>query len=87
MEYWEPMYEANRNHPYSQKLKPLYRITNAIYMAPTEMMIDEAYFLGGETYLLDVPKIAGIDIDTEEDMELARAMINYYISQNPQYLY
>ena len=79
---WNAMYNANQNHPYSQDLHPLYRITNALYMAPVDLMIKKKYFLGDEVYLDDVSKIAGIDIDTPEDLQIARALINTYIENH-----
>lgn len=73
-----PLYSADKHHPYSQDLDPLYRVTNSLYIASVEVMLSCRYFLGYNVYKSIVPKIAGIDIDTYEDLEIARHMIPLY---------
>ena len=71
-------YEANHNHTISQNLKPLYRVTNGLYMAPKRVVMDKRYFLGDNPLLHEVPKIAGIDIDEIEDYNMSKYLLNMY---------
>jgi CMP-N-acetylneuraminic acid synthetase len=67
-------YQANKNHTISQELEPVAKVTNACYMAPTELVYEKEYFLGENPYLYDTPQILSIDIDTVEDLEIANSI-------------
>lgn len=71
-------YEASENHPASQLLPNMYRVTNGLYMAPKSIMMKRGYFLGDNPYKQKVSKISGIDIDEYEDYEITRALLNIY---------
>ncbi|WP_116106172.1 cytidylyltransferase domain-containing protein [Lewinella sp. IMCC34191] len=74
-------YEASKNHTISQNLKPLYRVTNGLYMAPKEIVMQEEYFLGTNPHLFEVPKIAGVDIDEIEDYNMSKYLLNMYFDE------
>lgn len=67
-------YQANKNHTISQELEPVAKVTNACYMAPTQLVYEKEYFLGENPYLYDTPQILSIDIDTVEDLEMANSI-------------
>lgn len=66
-------YEASRNHTISQELPNWYRVTNGLYIAPKSVMLEHRYILGEKVFLDLVPDQCGIDIDTIDDLKLARA--------------
>lgn len=79
--WWEdrPLnYKADRNHTISQDLPDIYRVTNGLYMRDKLSTLKEGYFLGSNPFKAVVPKIAGIDIDTYEDFELVKGMLDIY---------
>lgn len=74
-------YKADKNHPYSQDLPDWYKVTNSMYMYSKAAALERAYAFGENPYKLVVPKIAGIDIDEEEDYVLAKALLPHYIKE------
>ena len=73
-------YQADKNHTISQDLPDFFRVTNGLYMCPTQDVLEMGYFLGKNPVKHQVPKMAGIDIDEWEDYEFAKAMLNFYES-------
>lgn len=71
-------YEASRNHTISQDLPDWYRVTNSVYMAPKDVMLEREYFLGERVFLQTLPKLAGVDIDVIEDYHIACALHGVY---------
>jgi len=71
-------YEANENHVASQLLPNIYKVTNGLYMAQREKMLENGYFLGDNPYKQVVSKISGIDIDEYEDYEIALSLLKIY---------
>lgn len=71
-------YEANRNHTISQNLPDLFRVTNGLYMREKAATLREGYFLGSRPFMHVVGKISGIDIDEQEDYEMALALKTIY---------
>lgn len=71
-------YEANRYHTISQDLPDIYRVTNGIYMRDKASTLNDGYFLGKNPVKFQVPKIAGIDIDEIEDLDIAKALFPLY---------
>ena len=72
-------YKANKNHTISQKLPNIYRINNGLYMRDKKSILKDKYFLGQNPAMFEVSKIAGIDIDTYEDYEIAWALFELYV--------
>jgi N-acylneuraminate cytidylyltransferase len=75
-------YQANKNHTISQELPNIYRVTNGLYMRDKESILEEGYFLGKNPNKFVVSKIAGIDIDENEDYEIAKSLLNIYHGAN-----
>lgn len=73
-------YRADRHHTISQDLPELYRVTNGLYMRSVEDTLREGYFLGPRPYMHTVGKLSGIDIDEQEDYEMALALKPLYDS-------
>jgi len=63
-------------HSRSQDLKPLYKMTNAIFIAKKEDMIKWRYMIGTKIFLYNVSKLESIDIDTPADYEFAELVFN-----------
>ncbi|MEH6449786.1 MAG: hypothetical protein V7765_14000 [Oleispira sp.] len=79
-------YSATKEHTISQELPNIYRVTNGLYMAPKELMLEKEYLLGLTPFKSCVSKIAGIDIDEYEDYEMARDLIGIYKSKEEKHL-
>jgi len=71
-------YRADRNHTISQDLPDIFRVTNGLYMRSKKETLKEGYFLGSNPYLYKVSKLSGIDIDEQEDYDMALAMKSLY---------
>ena len=71
-------YQANRNHTISQDLPELFRVTNGLYMRSKKDTLREGYFLGERPYMYKVGKMAGVDIDEQEDYDMALALKPLY---------
>ena len=52
-----------------------------MYMYSKAAALERAYAFGENPYKLVVPKIAGIDIDEEEDYVLAKALLPHYLKE------
>lgn len=79
-------YQANKHHTISQELPNIYRVTNGLYMAPKQLIMDREYLLGDNPYKSEVSKISGIDIDEYEDYEIAKDLMGVYeFKQKQQY--
>ncbi|MDD2725032.1 MAG: hypothetical protein PHH59_13555 [Methylovulum sp.] len=72
-------YQADKNHTISQELPNIYRVTNGLYMRSKQATLDEGYFLGKNPYRHIVGKIAGVDIDENEDYQMALALKQFYV--------
>jgi CMP-N-acetylneuraminic acid synthetase len=73
-------YRADRDHTISQELPEIYRVTNGLYMRACEDTLREGYFLGPKPFMHRVGKLSGIDIDEQEDYEMALALKSLYDS-------
>lgn len=64
-----------------QKLPKAYALNGAIYIAQTEWLLKNRSFLSSETSAFIMPKCRSIDIDTPEDLIIAKQMMERLISQ------
>lgn len=69
-------YELGIKHVPSQLLEPLYRVTDAILIAPRNKMIEWKYFHGINPFMFITDKRTSIDIDDIYDLECAKAWLN-----------
>ena len=67
-------YTADAHHPPSQLLPAVYRVTNGLYMRDRDSILKSGYFIGTNPLKFEVDKIGGVDIDTEEDYRIAKAL-------------
>jgi N-acylneuraminate cytidylyltransferase len=71
-------YRADRHHTISQELPDLFRVTNGLYMRSRDETLREGYFLGSRPYMHTVGKLSGIDIDEQEDYDMALSLKPLY---------
>ena len=80
--YWSDAgalnYRADRHHTVSQDLPQWYQVTNSLYMAPRDRILEREYFLGPDPVLFPLSRLAGVDIDYIEDYRIARALYSVY---------
>jgi len=74
-------YQADRHHTISQELPDLFRVTNGLYMRSKADTLREGYFLGPKPFMHTVGKLSGIDIDEQEDYDMALALKPIYDAQ------
>lgn len=60
--------------PRSQDLPPCYALNGAIYVAERDAVIEMNGFIGERTIPYEMPADRSLDIDTEYDLKLAKAM-------------
>lgn len=58
-------------HDYAQDLEPLYRVTGALFIAHKSDIIEWGYLIGKNPLLYEVSKLESIDVDEEDDFNLA----------------
>lgn len=75
-------YRADREHTISQELPEWFRVTNSLYMAPRDLILEREYFLGDDPLLQELSRLAGVDIDYIEDYRIARALYDIYCERN-----
>ncbi|MDB5687655.1 MAG: acylneuraminate cytidylyltransferase, partial [Rhizorhabdus sp.] len=62
--------------PRTQTLTPLFEVNSAIFIAPISVYKDQADRIGQTPLLHDVGKAKTVDIDWEEDFEIAQSLWN-----------
>ena len=63
--------------PRTQDLEPLYEETSGFYIYQREVIRNMNRRIGEKPYLVEVSEIESIDIDEQEDFEIADAVYNY----------
>ena len=78
--YWDkefsPLNFSPMSLPNSQSLDPIYMETHGVYGIRTESIFKLKTRLGKNPFLIEIPKIESIDIDTIDDLEIARRLYN-----------
>lgn len=67
-------------HPYTSEIRPLYAISDALFVARKSDQIQWRYWFGREPLLYEVSPIEAIDVNFEEDLHMAYAA-QLYLSQ------
>ena len=73
-------YEWGINHPYSQKLEPIHKVTGSLFIARLSTMLTHKYVIGSKPFLFNVPHSDSIDIDTEDDYIIAQKLYGDSVS-------
>ena len=60
-------------HPYTTEFKPMYAINDVIFIAPKELQIKYRYWFGRKPKLFDCGTLESIDVNYQQDLELAYA--------------
>ncbi len=66
---------------YSQKLKPLYQMNCALWIAKKGTMIQNRFQIGDRPFFMETSIATGIDIDTLEEFEIAQLLYAYQNSK------
>ena len=75
-------YRADKFHTISQNLPNIFRVTNGLYMSSKNTTLELNYFLGSNPLKYIVSRLAGIDIDEQEDYEFSKSLVTYYLKCN-----
>ena len=67
-------YQWGPNHPYSQNLDPIHKVTGSLFIARLSTMLSHKYVIGSIPYLFNVSHSASIDIDTLDDYNIAQQL-------------
>jgi len=74
----EPFFRAHGLNTRSQDLEPAYVVNGSFYLvAPRELRRDRSFFINGTLPLIIDSRMESLDIDTEQDWQLAE----YFLSQ------
>ncbi|HEX7674834.1 MAG TPA: acylneuraminate cytidylyltransferase family protein [Bdellovibrio sp.] len=60
----------------TQDVSPIYLLNGAIYISRTKSFLEEKTFFGEKMVIYEMSKEASLDIDTPEDLEVARGRFN-----------
>lgn len=74
-------YELN-NIPRTQDLSALYSETSGFYIYKKEIISEHNRRIGFKPYLKELSKIESIDIDEQEDFDIANAIFNYSLKED-----
>ncbi len=61
--------------PNSSELVPIFMETHGLYGIYPEVLLEGKTRIGKNSTMISIPKIESIDIDTEEDLEIARKLL------------
>lgn len=75
-------YDASAGHVYSQHLPNIYRLTNSIHIRDRESILQDKYHTGKNPYKMPLSKLAAVDIDYQDDYDMALALYPLYQKQN-----
>ena len=70
-------------HPYTSEIKPLYAISDALFIARKSDQIRWRYWFGRKPLLYEVSAIEAIDVNFEEDLHMAYAAQLYLSQRDP----
>jgi len=76
-----PFNYALDNIPRTQDLPPLYEETSGFYIYQAYAMLELNRRIGNKPFIVEVGEIESIDIDEEEDFEIADAIYNHIIKK------
>jgi len=74
----EPINYSLNDIPRTQDLEPIYEETSGFFIFKKELLLEKSRRIGDKPYIKELSFIESIDIDTEEDFEIAQAVANYY---------
>ena len=74
-------YSLGKSHVYSTQLPIWFRLTCSIFMREREAILENSYYIGQKPHMMEINKIAGIDIDYPEDYEIAKALYPLYLEK------
>lgn len=75
-------YDRKRiKYPQTQDLQPLYEINHAFYVMPIKNYFIYKDRIGKNPYLLELSKIESIDIDWEDDFEIAEKIFKLFVKE------
>jgi CMP-N,N'-diacetyllegionaminic acid synthase len=72
---FEPLREP---HQLASTLNPIFYQNGAIFIQDRAQMVSLRYFYGENPFLFEVDGFAGFDINTEEDLEIARHLVEIF---------
>ena len=61
-------------HPYSQKLRQLLAVTGSMFVSTVEEMLKNRYVISSSPYFYEVEALKGLDIDTQDEFDLAQGL-------------
>lgn len=61
-------------HPFASELEPTFYQNGAIFIQPHRQMLENAYFYGKKPLLFEIEQPYDLDIDTQRDLDIARAI-------------
>jgi N-acylneuraminate cytidylyltransferase len=67
-------YNLGHWHPYSQELETYYEVTGACYIGKKSDMLKWFYWFGPKPYLFEVSEAESVDVDTQQDFEIAQKL-------------
>ena len=70
-------------HPYTTEFKPMFAISDAMFVARKSDQILWRYWFGRKPYLLEISSLEAIDVNFEEDLHMAYAA-QLYLEQRQQ---
>lgn len=59
---------------FSQKLRPLYQMNCALWLAPKRLMLANRFQTGDRPFFMETTMVEGVDIDTIEEFKLAQLL-------------
>lgn len=77
-------YCANAEQPNRTELGATFRVTNGLFIRSRKDTLEHSYYVGSNVYKFEVSKLAGLDINAQADLEVARALSDVYLKQQSQ---
>ena len=77
-------YQPDSSQPKRTELPATYKVTNGLFMRSREGILANRYYVGSTPFKFEVKKLAGLDINAQEDLDVASALAGIYRKQESE---
>ena len=77
-------YQVCSIQPNRIELPATYKVTNGLFIRERKAILEDRYYLGQAPFKFEVTKLAGLDINAEEDLNVASALADVYRRQQSE---
>jgi len=77
-------YHANKVQEFRSELLPIFKVTNGLFIRSKVDILSESYYVGSNPFKFEVSKLAGLDINAQEDRDVAMELSSLFVKQQSE---